>query len=59
MFEAEEAFIYDLDTLMNRAEYIVHEIVDKLLFGKNPNLEALIDFNKHKFAEKLAKKFFR
>lgn len=59
MFEVEEAFMDNLDTLMDRAEFIMKTISSKLIEGKNENLIDVWKSTKYDIAHRLTGRYLR
>ncbi|XP_074596866.1 asparagine--tRNA ligase, mitochondrial [Brevipalpus obovatus] len=59
MFEVEEAFIKDLDSLMDRVEFIMKSLVEVINPEKNENVEKLLKITKFESFEQLRKPYFR
>lgn len=59
MFEVEEAFMDDLDSLMDRVEFILRSLVDVINPENNENLEKLLKITKFESFEQLRKPYFR
>lgn len=59
MFEVEEAFIDDLDSLMDRAESILRSLGNFCLTSNNEDLAFLNKINKYNCLDQLIRPYFR